>query len=179
MVYWKFRNEENYWIEFNGKMLTVGSTRNVYTKYNTLISEEKMLPNYLQYVKIFDEYTGKLKQEYTAFDWNSDKMIGKYTTYYESGKIEISGQFYDGIDGKYPNLKIGTWTLYNPDGTLNSTQIYKLYHENWENGSIKVIGSNIYTSNNEWVKMGNWTWYSEEGKLQDSKNYNWGVEVLK
>lgn len=114
IIYWKFLNEENYWIEFNGPMFSEGTIRKVYTKYGTLISEEKMLADFKQHVKIYYEYpTGQLKEEYTTTGLGGDYISGKYTSYYTNGKIEVDGQFYE---GKYTNIRIGTWKWYNKMG---------------------------------------------------------------
>lgn len=175
IVYWKFQNEEKYWIEFNGPMFKVGTIRKVYTNYNVLISEDINLPNLRKQIKTFYEYSGKLKESYTTLGFDVDNLIGKYTSYFENGKIEVDGQYYD---GDYPNIQIGTWKWYKSDGTLKATEIYKAEFEKWVNGDIKVAGGYIFDSvNNTWIKIGVWRWYSEEGKFLSRKNYNWGVEI--
>ena len=176
IIYWKFLNEENYWIEFNGPMFSEGTIRKVYTKYGTLISEEKMLADFKQHVKIYYEYpTGQLKEEYTTTGLGGDYISGKYTSYYTNGKIEVDGQFYE---GKYTNIRIGTWKWYNENGTLDSESNYKAEVLNWDNGEKKLIGGYIYyTGNDQWVKIGEWKWFDETGKLVETKKYQWGVEI--
>lgn len=176
IIYWKFLNDENYWIEFNGPMFSEGTIRKVYTKYGTLISEEKMLADFKQHVKIYYEYpTGQLKEEYTTTGLGGDYMSGKYTSYYKNGKIEIDGQFYE---GEFTNIRVGTWKWYNEDGTLDSESSYKAEVTNWTNGEKKMTGGYIYdTDNEQWVKIGEWKWFDETGKLIETKKYQWGVET--
>lgn len=175
IIYWKFQNEEKYWIEFNGQMLKEGTIRKVYTQYNSLISEETMLPKFRQHIKTFYEYSGKLKEDYTTSGIGRDYLAGKYTSYFENGKVEVDGQYYN---GEYTNIKVGTWKWYKSDGTLDATEIYKVEVEKWDNGEIKVAGGYIFDSEkNTWLKIGEWRWYTEEGKFQSSKKYKWGVEI--
>lgn len=130
IIYWKFLNDENYWIEFNGPLFMEGTIRKVYTQYGTLISEEKMLADLKQHVKIYYEYPkGQLKEEYTQIGLTGDCIIGKYTSYFNSGKIEVEGQYYD---GEFTNIRVGTWKWHNEDGTLDSESLYKVYEMNWE-----------------------------------------------
>jgi len=176
IIYWKFLNDENYWIEFNGPMFSEGTIRKVYTKYGTLISEEKMLADFKQLVKIYYEYpTGQLKEEYNTTALGGDYMSGKYTSYYKNGKIEVDGQFYE---GEFTNIRVGTWKWYNEDGTLDSESSYKAEVTNWTNGEKKMTGGYIYdTDNEQWVKIGEWKWFDETGKLIETKKYQWGVEI--
>jgi len=176
IIYWKFLNDKNYWIEFNGPMFSVGTIRKVYTKYGTLISEDKMLADFKQHVKIFYEYpTGQLKEEYTTTGLGGDYMSGEYTSYYKNGETKVEGQFYE---GEYTNIRVGTWKWYNEDGTLDSGSTYKAEVTNWANGEKKMIGGYIYDNDNEqWVKIGEWKWFDETGKLIETKKYQWGVEI--
>jgi len=176
IIYWKFLNRENYWIEFNGPIFSEGTIRKVYTKYGTLISEEKMLADFKQHVKIYYEYPiGQLKEEYTTTGLGGDYLSGKYTSYYKNGKIEVDGQFYE---GKFTNIRVGTWKWYNEDGTLASESTYKAEVTYWANGEKKMTGGYIYdTDNEQWVKIGEWKWFDETGKLIETKKYQWGIEI--
>lgn len=174
-IYLKFQNKEKYWVEFNGAMFTEGTTRKIYTSYNSIISEEKMLSNFRQHTKTFYDYSGKLKEEYTSNGIGGEYRAGKYTSYYENGKIEVDGQYYD---GEYTNVQVGTWKWYKSDGTIDATEIYKAEIEKWDNGEIKVAGGYIFDNdNNAWLKYGEWRWYTDEGKYQSSKKYKRGIEV--
>lgn len=175
-IYWKFLNEEDYWIEFNGRMFTEGTIRKVYTKYGTLISEEKMLADFKQHVKIYYEYpSGQLKEEHTTTGIGGDYMSGKLTSYYKNGKIEVDGQFYE---GEYMNIRVGTWKWHNENGTLDSESNYKAEIIHWPNGEKKMSGGYIYDTDNEkWIKIGEWRWYDDTGKFLEKKEYQWGNEV--
>ena len=176
LVYTKFQNEEKYWIEFIGPMFKEGTIRKVYTRYNGLISEEIMLPNWRQHVKIFYEYSGKLEEEYTAGGIDKERLLGKFSTFYENGKTKIEGQF---DIGKYTyNIRVGTWKWFKSDGTLEATADYKVHIEQWSNGAMKIAGGYILDPNtNTWEKTGEWRWYDEDGKSQTSKKYTMGTET--
>lgn len=174
IVYLKFQNDEKYWIEIIGPMFTEGTIRKVYTQFNSLVSEETMLSNFKLHTKTFYEYSGKLKEDFTASGINKNYLTGKYTAYYENGKVQIQGQFYD---GEYTNIRVGIWNWYKPDGTLDEMAQYKANVEKWSNGEKKVVGGYILDAEtNTWLKTGEWSWYSEDGKLQSKKKYEWGVE---
>lgn len=176
IIYWKFLNDENYWIEFNGPMFSEGTIKKVYTKYGALISEKEMLEDFKEHVKIYYEYpTGQLKEEYTIDALGGDFFSGKYTSYYKNGKIEVNGQFHE---GKFTNIRVGTWKWYNDDGTLDLESTYKAEVVNWDNGEKKLTGGYIYDTDNEhWVKIGEWRWFDETGKSIETKKYQWGVEI--
>jgi len=175
-IYWKFLNENDLWIEINGPIFKEGTVRKIYSKYGTLISEDKMLANFKQHFKIYYEYPAKqLKEEYTKDALGLDFMTGKYTSYYENGKLEVEGQFYE---GDYLNIKVGKWKWYNKDGTLDSENDYKAEVTYWPNGEIKMSGGLILdTDTNQWVRIGEWRWYAEDGKIYEKKEYRWGVEI--
>ena len=175
IVYLKFQNDEKYWIELNGATFREGTFRKVYTPNNTLVSEETMLANFKQNIKTYYEFSGKLKEEYTSSGLGSDYLMGKYSSFYENGKIEVQGQF---GDGEYMNIRVGTWKWYNPDGTLDVTENYKAEVVKWPNGKRKFAGGYILnTETNEWIKDGEWRWYDEDGKYKSIIKYSWGVET--
>ena len=176
IIYWKFLNEDNYWIEFNGPMFNEGTIRKVYTKYGTLVSEEKMLPDFKQHVKVyFEDSSNQLKVEYTTFGMGGDYMYGSYKKYYDNGNIEVEGQFHD---GDLTSIKVGVWKWYNRDGSIDSEETYKAKVLFWPNGEMKVAGGYIFDNdNNEWVKTAEWKWYDEKGRFKEKKEYKWGVEI--
>jgi len=175
MIYHKFQNDEKYWIELNGVSLKEGTIRKVYTQDNTLISEETILPDKKQHNKTFYEKSGKLKVDYTTSLISSHSMTGKYTSYYENGKIEVDGQYYN---GELTNIKVGTWKWYKSDGSLDATEIHKAEVEKWDNGEIKVVGGYFFDiENNIWIKNGDWCWYTEDGSLQSKKVFKQGTEI--
>lgn len=52
-----------------------GSIKKVYTQYISLISEETILPNFKLHIKIYHEYSEKLKEEYTiAIYWKFNSV---------------------------------------------------------------------------------------------------------
>lgn len=178
IIYLKFNNEEGEWIEHicvNGKkgfLMSKGWVKKIYSEYNRLLSEQTFLAFDSAHVKNYFE-SGNLSKEYTSYSLNY--MAGKYTSYYENGKIKAEGQFYEGKT--YLNIQIGTWKYYNSDGTLEGTQKFKENIELWDNGNKKVIGGYIlYGDNQTWLQTGEWRWYDEDGKLQSSKRYEGGIE---
>ncbi len=175
IIYMKYQNEEKYWIEFNGPMFKEGTVRKVYTQNNSLVQEETMLADFKQKIKTYYEYSEKLKEEFTTSGIGRGYLMGKFSSYYENGKIEVEGQFYD---EEYLNIRVGTWKWYNSDGTLDATQNYKAEVVKWPNGELKLAGGYILNSEtNEWLKDGEWRWYDEDGKYKSSIKYNWDVET--
>ncbi len=174
IIYEKFLNEENYWIEFNGPIFAEGTIRKVYTKNGTLVSEEKYLSDFKKHVKVYYEYPSvQLKEEYTSGLFGDD-MYGKYTAYYKNGKIEVDGQFHEDAN---TSIRIGTWKWYNEAGTLDYENNYKAVVLQWENGEKKLTGGYLFDTDTEkWIKIGEWTWFDEAGKLIEKKKYRWGVE---
>lgn len=195
LVYSKFQSDEKYWIELNGPLFKEGTVRKVYTQYNSLIQEDKMLTDFKQHVKIFYENSGKIKAEYNTGGLRRDYKMGKYISYYENGKIEVEGQYCDeeyiniregtwkyfksdGTIEEFINNRVGTWKWYKSDGTIDATEEYKAEIEKWDNGEMKYVGGYIWDSeSNNWVRTGEWRWYTYEGKLDTKKKYIWGVET--
>ena len=140
LVYWKFQNDEKYWIEWNGPIFEEGTIKKVYTQYNSLISEQAYLPDFKQHTKTYFEYSGKIEEEYSTSGFAGEYMTGKYTAYFENGKIKTTGQFHD---GEYASIRVGTWNWYKSDGTLDATQQYKAHIEKWSNGETKVAGVSL------------------------------------
>ncbi|MFN6379864.1 MAG: toxin-antitoxin system YwqK family antitoxin [Flavobacteriales bacterium] len=167
-VYIKFQNEDDYWIEINGPLLEKGTTRKVYTPFNVLVREETILTGFFQKVKTY-YIGGGIMEEYTESLMESGDLRGKYTSYYENGRIEVEGQFYD---GEFLNIRVGIWKWYNTDGILISTSSYKADISLWPNGKPKSTGGYLFNNeSNDWVKVGEWRFYDENGKLQSEKYY--------
>ena len=177
-VYMKFK-EGKYWVELFGVWLLEGSIKKCYTEYNTLISEETYLKDNKEHVKTFYEFSGKLNEDYYLRHGEGHR-VGKYICYYENGKIQTEGQFYD---GEWTDIKDGTWKFYKLNGTLKATELYKTEIKKFDNGELKSAGGYIFNSiANEWAKTGEWRWFknSDNGDgVEEIKNYEWGVEVSK
>lgn len=174
MIYRKFQDDQKYWIEFSGEIFKVGTTKKVYTRYNLLISEETTLSDFYKHTKTYFEPSGKLKEEFTK-EFGTGYLIGKYTAYYENGKIKVEGKFFK---GKNANVKVGIWKHYKSDETIDSTEQYKSGVEFWQNGELKVAGGFILKpKDKKWVKTGEWRWYNKEGKFESSKIFEKGVEI--
>ena len=173
MVYWKFMNDEDYWIEFNGGIFDDGTIRKVYSEYGKLLSEELNLKDFKQKIKVYYEESGKLKQEFYAYF--REFLFGKYVTFYENGNITVLGQY---VDAPFYNVRVGTWKWYNSDGTLDLEEKYKADTSKWPNGEKKFAGGFIYDAfNDEWVKSGDWIWWDDQGKMIITKKYKWGAEI--
>jgi antitoxin component YwqK of YwqJK toxin-antitoxin module len=181
MVYWKFKNDKGLWIEWNclgvkrSSFMSKGWVKKAFSENMMLLSEETFLAFDSAHVKSYFN-NGKLAQEYTSHGFMDGGIkTGKYTSYYENGKIAAEGQFYDGETDS--NIQIGTWKYYNSDGTLKHTLQFKENIELWDNGNRKVVGGFVCDSvNNPWLKQGVWLWYDENGKLQTKKKYLMGDE---
>jgi len=152
IIYWKFLND-NHWIEHNGPLFKEGTVKKVYTRYGTLISEEKMLPEFRHHIKVYYEYpSGQLKQEFTSSGIGGDYMYGSFKSFFDNGRIETEGQFYE---GDYLNIRTGTWKWYNEDGSINAEEIYKAEVKFWPNEKMKVAGGYIFDNeSSEWLKTG-------------------------
>lgn len=179
MIYWKFKDGD-YWVEHIGRMFKEGWLKKTYTRFNELIEEEEQLSGYKRHIKTY--YTNEnhsLKEDfYIIFDYGL--FIGKYTDYFEGGKIKTIGEFYDkkNIMPQYAKIKIGNWIIHNSDGTVAQSLFYKPEIILWNDGKLKSIGFYVHDSkSNIWQKSGEWRTYSEDEKLLNSKKYNWGIEV--
>lgn len=174
-TYSKRQDDEKYWIEFNGEVFKVGTVKKVYTPYNLLITEEIQLPNFYKHIKKHFAPSGNLMEELTKEELTG-YLVGKYTAYYENGKLKIDAEFFN---GKNTNVRIGTWIYYNSTGETDSIKQYKSGVEYWPNKELKVAGGFIFDkANNSWVKTGEWRWYSKEGKFDSSKKFNMGIEAI-
>jgi len=181
ITYAKYLNDDDQWIEFNGRPLAEGTVKKVYTRIGSIISEERMLKDFSQHVKIYYELpSGQLKEEYTTAGIGYEYLVGKYTSFYSNGRIEVEGQFFQTTSSTITllNIRNGKWRWYNEDGSLDSEVDYKAEEIFWPNGKLKLIGGYIYDSENDlWVKIENWHEYDETGIISRVIKYNWGVEV--
>lgn len=174
-TYLKYQTEAQYWVEFVGPIFEIGSMKKTYSPFNLLIAEETVLPDYRLLIKTYYENSGKIKEEYETSGLGYDRIAGKFVQYFENGKIQITGQYYN---GKNTHVRDGKWTWFNPDGSIESIEVYKACVEYYNNGNKKVAGSYIFDNeNNNWVKGGIWEWYDEEGVLKSTKTFNWDIEV--
>jgi antitoxin component YwqK of YwqJK toxin-antitoxin module len=179
-VYEKFIDDANFWIEYTGSWGTEGAIKKVYTLFNSLIFEATMISDFKCHVLTYYDHSGNIKEDYFLDGIGPGDIFvkfrfGKYTTYYENGKIQIEGQFYG---GKFTNIKDGIWKYYNYDGTLDATEEYKVEVEKWPNGELKVAGGYFFDNESKtWLKTGEWYWRTEDGLYQDGKIYDLGVEV--
>ncbi len=176
LIYKKFKDEDNYWIEWIGTPLRLGSIKKVYNQYGQIVSEEKWLNELKRSFITYYENSGKIKQIFYKKRMFSDIIIGNYTSFYENGNVNTKGQFYD---NEYSTIRVGAWFWYYSDGTLESTAKYKVSVENWSNGNVKSIGGLIFDSlENKWISTGEWKWFDEKGMIVDKKIYKLG-EVVK
>ncbi len=174
LVYLKELDEKKYWIEYNGEFLKEGNNRKIYTQFNILVSEETFLSDLRRHFKIYYENFGNLEEEYTTSGIDRDYYAGKYTAYYENGKLKAEGQFCEGV--LYNNIKVGTWKFYNSDGTLDVSQNYKAEILKWDNGEMKSCGGYFYENeSNSWIKIGEWQYFNEDGKLKSKETYKMGI----
>ena len=172
IVYWKFQDDEEYWIEHIGRLFTEGWTKKTYTKYNVLLEEQTRLKDFRMRIKTYYS-SNKLKEEYVS-DLLGKCMMGKYDAYHENGNIKISGQFYDGTTPvTLIPIRVGVWKWYNLDGTLYGAQQYKADFEFWDSGEKKSEGGLFLSPrSNKWLRTGTWNFYNEDGSLQLTKNMN-------
>lgn len=176
VIYYKFLNEQDYWIEIIGPIFREGTVRKTYTKYGVLIGEEKNIADYKLHVKrYYENYPNQLSAEYTKSRSIDDYYHGKYISYYENGEVEVEGQY---SEIEFTNIRVGLWKWYNKDGSLDTENNYKAEILYWPNGEMKIKGGFVFdTDSNEWVKSGEWKRYDEDGKFIEKKEYQWGVEI--
>ena len=144
----------------------------VFNRMNILIFEritEKKAQFVISKVKKYYE-SGKLMNEYQVEGLNSYR-IGKYTSYYENGQINIAGNFYDGKEFMFMELKNGRWEFYKENGGLIAIDTFRINKEYWENGKLKLVGSEI-KQGDEWFKVGVWRESDREGKTLSNKDYD-------
>ncbi len=169
-LYWKFKDEDDYWIEHIGPLFQKGWTKRVYTKYGRLLEDRKMSDNAKTQVEIYYE-NGELKEEYFIFGMSDGANTGKYISYYNNGKVKVQGQFYEG-DYTNSDIKDGIWIWYSENGTLETEEQYRVELEVWPDDELKLVGGYLYDSNSQlWFKTGKWVWYTEEGKFLRKKEY--------
>jgi antitoxin component YwqK of YwqJK toxin-antitoxin module len=170
MVYSKFNSEngENI-IEWNGPIQEVGSVKKIYTSYGQLEQTELMLED-LKF-KITKFYSnGKVKKKFTSdvMKW----MYDEYIEYFDNSKIKIYGKYQD-------DWRVGEWKWYKSDGSLGSTEKYRINKLYFPNNKIMAEGGEYFDPNkNEWIKNELWIWYKENGEdWEQTKEFEYGVEV--
>lgn len=177
VTYWKFLNDEGYWIEHEGAPLMPGSVKRVYTELNRLIEKSLVLEDFYFSREFYYVYpSDQLRKKYTTYG-SDEFLVGEYKSYFKNGKIEVEGQFYKG-EKIFLSLKDGTWKWYNSDGTLDSIEEYKAEVSKWENGELKTAGTFIFNDNiDKWVEMDEWKWWNEQGELIRSVTYDFGTKI--
>ncbi|GEM_PF-2483824 len=131
--------------QISKKRLTVTYSNGKWIK-ETLYYKNGNIEHLLQMNGISNIYyeNGQKKEEFTSIN---DVYNGLYTTWYENGKIKITGNYSNG-NGKYSSgKKIGKWLEYYENGNLKSE---------------KILGYNNDIENSD-LSFGKY--YSENGKL--------------
>lgn len=172
MVYSKFKSEKSdNIIEWIGPIQEVGSVKRTYTSYGQLEQTELMLVDFKFKVTLFYS-NGKVKKKFTSDVLNT--MYDEYIEYFDNGKIKTYGKY-------QVDRRVGEWKWYNSDGSLASTEKYRINKLYFPNNKIMAEGGEYFEpSKNEWIKNGFWIWYKENGEDWDySKEFEYGVEVEK
>ncbi|WP_418637509.1 TIGR02281 family clan AA aspartic protease [Winogradskyella sp.] len=188
-IYWKYLKKDNFeWIEHKGKLFTNGYIRNeidgkghfikretIYIDQKDIIKEKKIKK------ELYYKDSDILKRSYTISVLNDIQneniLIGKYQSFYRSGKIKVLGNYFDnyteGLDYLPSDLKEGKWIWFLENGEVDSEENYKVEKEYWKNGSIKNV-YRIYLHGDTWVKDGHYFSYNENGELRENKKYSLG-----
>jgi antitoxin component YwqK of YwqJK toxin-antitoxin module len=173
LIYYKFKNEEGYYIEWIGELFKKGSIKNVYADDGRqLLQKDQLIENFKAIKTIYYPYSKGTVQTSFVASLNGDLKYGYYKAYYKNGQINI--------DGNYENTnRVGIWKFYDEFGTLTSTENYRIHKEYYPNGKIKIEGGEYYDpTTKSWVKHGYWWSYNPEGD-SDLKIYNHGTETNK
>lgn len=166
-VYLKFKNDKEQWVEFIGPIFEKGTVRKIFTKYNKLVEIDTQYSFSTESITLFYENSTFRKSYFQVI--NQNVMNGIYKSFYENGKLEEKGQYWDSAFSV--EIKIGTWVYYNIDGTKIYTK-YKRGVEYWENGKIKAEGTLVFDKiKKEWLKDDIWQFYSSEGKIGTRLKY--------
>ena len=131
---------------------------------NTKVEEGKMFKGKKEGVwKVYfsDGKTLKIQGEYTQ-----NKPNGKYTKYYQNGKIKEKGTFTnqhytDTLVRYFQDGTLECQLIYNEAGELTGTARY--YHEN---GNLALT-----SKNDENKPIGKTTWYEEDGNIRHQLQY--------
>jgi len=169
--YSKFKTEKGeYFIEWIGDVLSEGSIKNVFDLTGTLISKSINL-KFPKTEKTFYYYNGQINEKYV----NSPLFgnVGEYTSYYRNGNIKVTG------NSNENGTRVGDWNWYNEDGTLDSTDKYRISKIYFDDGKLKEQGGEYFDpENEEWIKNGIWIFYKEDGEnISDIKRFEYGEEV--
>ncbi|MCF8461266.1 MAG: hypothetical protein K9G46_11120 [Flavobacteriales bacterium] len=193
LTYTKFKNDEGLWVEWIGKLLSPGSVKRVYSKYNLLLQQDSIISLVIHQTKDFFPISGNLKSECTTYGFgDSDCLLGEYREYYDNNQLKVSGKFYEPLvkdegdlyDILCSNIKEGLWSWYNFDGTIDAQEKYRSYVSRWESGELKECGQMFWDkSESKWVKHGVWKSFDDgysihiENAESQSFKYSYGILI--
>ena len=192
-IYTKFRNDDGIFISWENPLdpfvvqQSKGAIKKIYSKDNRLEVVIKYKDMFQQQVTQYHEYSDQIEAQYNQIGISNGPYYGKYTQWYENGQIKVDGQFYEPeeftmgglLDHRCsPEVRVGTWTWYSKDGSIDSESTYKIDISYWDNGNIKSVGG-LIKSGNEWYKNGKWVFHDEDESWEkEEKEYSWGNEVV-
>jgi antitoxin component YwqK of YwqJK toxin-antitoxin module len=192
-VYTKFRNDQGIFISWENPIdpfsiqQSKGAIKKQFDKYNQLEMVIKYHDLALTQMTEYYTYSNQKDKEYFKAGFGGGPLYGKYTKWYSDGQVKVDGQYYEpeefSMGGMIcyecdPEIRVGTWTWYNEDGTIDSQSTYKADISYWDNGSIKSVGG-LIKSGGEWLKHGKWIFHDEEESWEkEEKKYEWGNEVV-
>ena len=84
---------------------------------------------------------GQLEEKVT---WDQNDQHGPYALYHENGEFYVKGQYHK--DHGYRGGRVGVWSIYYPNGNLNSTTKYRNHEEHGpkklfeKNGQLMALG---------------------------------------
>jgi antitoxin component YwqK of YwqJK toxin-antitoxin module len=168
-TYTKFKNKVGYFVEFSdiSKNFKAGGQRRIYDVYGNLLEEDINIDESKRYVTTY--YANSKKAVLTKKISNviiPDYCYGEYQEFFESGKTKVIGMFHDGTE-----LRDGTWTYYNEDGTVRYEMEYSVSEKKHTNGETSELG-NLLRLNEKWVPIDKWTYYNEKGVQIKTVVYN-------
>lgn len=153
-------------IEHIGEVLKDGWIQNNYNDKNQLlVKQEAFIDNNDQIKELkfkttkYNPLTGTIIESSIATNiLMKEQLIGDYKAYYENGKIEVEGSFYDffknGHKTFFGKLRTGIWKWYMEDGDSFEEE-YKVEIEYHSNGGIKKIYSLYFNPDQKtWIKHG-------------------------
>ncbi len=193
-VYTKFRNDEGLFISWENPIdpfsiqMSKGAIKKQFNKYNQLEYVTKFHELMRTTTTKYYIYSNQKEGEFSEVGsmGTGGKLYGKYTFWYSNGQVEVDGQYHEPEEFEMggmvcyecdPEIRVGTWTWYNQDGTIDSQTTYKADISYWDNGKIKSVGGFI-KSGEEWLKHGKWVFHDEDKSWEkEEKKYEYGNEV--